>query len=106
MWYFKGRRRKKMVEMDKRLFVGIKISTVLQNDLNSPAPGTEHYFKADNVDYLQIINLGEEKFIGRYVKDGFPAADITNVSRNVCSIVRLITRGHRVEENSVHIYAS
>jgi hypothetical protein len=24
----------------------------------------------------------------------------------VCSIVRLITRGHRVEENSVRIYAS
>jgi hypothetical protein len=99
-------RRNEMGETDKRLFVGIKISTVLQNDLNSPAPGTEHYLKADNLDYLQIINIGEEKLIGRYVKDGFPAADITNVSRNVCSIVRLITRGHRIEESSVHIYAS
>jgi hypothetical protein len=95
-----------MVEMDKRLFVGIKISKALQNELNSPAPGTEHYFKADNADYLQIISMGEDKLIGRYVKDGFPAAGIDDVSRNVCSIVKLITRGHRLEETSVHIYAS
>ncbi len=95
-----------MLEGGKRLFVGIKISSELQNELNSPAPGTEHYFKPDNTDYLQIINMGEEKLIGRYIKDGFPATDIENVTRNVCSIVRLITRGHRIEETSVRIYAS
>ncbi len=95
-----------MAEEGKRLFVGIKISSELQNELNSPAPGTEHYFKSDNTEYLQIVHLGEEKFIGRYVKDGFPATDMDNVTRNICSIVRLITRGHRVEESSVRIYAS
>jgi hypothetical protein len=95
-----------MLEMGRRLFVGIKISTVLQNELDSPAPGTERYFKAENLDYLQIINMGDEKLIGRYVKDGFPAAEIDNVSRNVCSIVKLITRGRRIDDNAVHIYAS
>ena len=93
-----------MLDAGRRLFVGIKLSTKLQDDLNSPAPGTEHYFKADNVDYLHVVTMGEEKLIGRYVKDGFPAADMDNVSRNVCSIVKLITRGQSVEENSVHIY--
>jgi hypothetical protein len=95
-----------MLEPDKRLFIGIKISAALQNELSKPAPGTERYFEAQNPDYLQIVTVGEEKLIGRYVRDGFPATDIENVSRNVCSIVRLITRGHRIEENSVHIYAS
>lgn len=95
-----------MLEAGKRLFVGIKISSELQSELNSPAPGTEHYFKSDSDDYLRIVSLGDEKLIGRYIKDGFPATDIDNVTRNVCSIVRLITRGHRVEENSVRIYAS
>ena len=94
-----------MIDIRKRLFVGIKISTELQRNLNSPAPGTDHYFKADNVDYLQIVSLGEEKLIGRYIKDGFPVTEIDDVGRNVCSIVRLITRGHRIGENSVHIYA-
>jgi hypothetical protein len=94
-----------MAETGKRLFVGIKISNTLQNELNSPAPGTERYFKAEDGEYLQIVSVGEEKFIGRYVKDGFPVADIDDVSRNVRSIVKLITRGHAIGEDSVHIYA-
>ena len=73
---------------------------------NRPAPGTEHYFNADSADYLHVVTVGEQKLIGRYVKDGFPASDMDNVSRNVCSIVKLITRGHRIEEGYVHIYAA
>jgi hypothetical protein len=95
-----------MTDVGKRLFVGIKVSSALQNELNSPAPGTEHYFEGNNEDYLQIINLGEEKWIGRYVKDGYPVAAIGDVSRNVCSIIKLITRGRRIEEKEVHIYSS
>lgn len=96
-----------MIEEAKRLFVGIKISKALQVELDSPAPGTKRYFEGtDSKDYLQVINLGEDKFIGRYVKDGFPAAGISDVSRNVCSILKLITRGRRIEENDVHIYSS
>ena len=89
---------------DKRLFVGIKISTKLQHGLDSPAPGTDRYFKENNGDYLQIINQGDEKLIGRFIKDGFPVGDLDNVSRNVRSIVRIIAGDHRLEEDAVHIY--
>src|SRR4026207_1061605 len=88
----------------RRLFVGVKISTQLQTGLNSPAPGTDRYFKEDNGEYLQIINQGEDKFIGRYLKDGFPIGDLDNVSRNVRSIIRLIAGDHRIEEEAVRIY--
>lgn len=94
-----------MIEVGKQLFVGIKISTQLQNELDKPAPGTERYLKEDNAEHLQIVTLGEDRLIGRCVKDGFPVADIDNVSRNVLSIVKRITRGHRIEEDSVFIYA-
>jgi hypothetical protein len=93
-----------MLDTEKRLFVGIKVSNKLQTGLDSPAPGTELYFKQDNKDYLQVINFGEEKLIGRFLKDGFPADEIENVSRNVRSIVRLITRGQRLDDDAVHIY--
>lgn len=94
-----------MTEINKRLFVGIKISPKLQNELNNCASGTERYFKEDSEEYLQIVTLGEEKLIGKFLKDGFPVSDIDNVSRNVRSIVGLITRGHRLEEDSIRIYA-
>jgi hypothetical protein len=93
-----------MLDVGKRLFVGIKISKALQSELNNPAPGTEHYFKSEDVDYLQIISSGDDKLIGKYVQDGFPVSGIDIIGRNLCSVVKLITRGHRVEEDSVHIY--
>ena len=93
-----------MSDGDRRLFVGVKISTQLQTGLNSPAPGTDRYFKEDNGEYLQIINQGEDKLIGRYLKDGFPVHDLDNVSRNVRSIIRLIAGDHRIDEDSVRIY--
>jgi hypothetical protein len=95
-----------MAEVGKRLFIGVKISSALQNEINSPAPGTERYFEENNADYLQIINLGQDKLIGRYVEDGYPAVAIGDVSRNVCSILKLITRGRRIDEKEVHIYSS
>ena len=90
--------------MDKQLFVGMKISKQLQSGLDKPAPGTDRYFKEDNPDYLRIIHIGEDRVIGRFLKDGFPVADLDNVSRNVCSIVKLITGGQRISEDSVYIY--
>ena len=94
-----------MNDAAKRLFVGIKISTALQNELDRPAPGTQHYFEESNENSLQIVNLGAEKYIGRYIKNGFSLADIGDVGRNVCSIMKLIARGRRIEERDVHIYA-
>jgi len=94
-----------MYEVDKQLFIGIKISPKLQSELDNCAPGTEHYFKEDKPESLQIVSLGSEKLIGRFVRDGFPVSDIDNVSRNVCSIVKHITWGHRIAEHAVYIYA-
>jgi hypothetical protein len=95
-----------MVDLAKRLFVGIKISKALQNELDNPAPGTQHYFEGNEHNkYLQIINVGEQRIIGRYIKDGFPACGIGEVSRNVGSILKLITRGRRVEEKEIQIYS-
>jgi len=48
-----------MSELGKQFFIGIKISTKLQSQLDNPAPGTERYFKENNTEYLQIVTLGE-----------------------------------------------
>jgi hypothetical protein len=94
-----------MVDIDKRLFVGIKISAKLQRELDNCPRGVEHYFKKKDPESLEVVILGEEKLIGRFLQGGFPASEIENVSRNVRSIVTLITQGHRLAEDSVRIYA-
>ncbi|MBM4260968.1 MAG: hypothetical protein FJ145_05930 [Deltaproteobacteria bacterium] len=94
-----------MEESGNRLFVGIKITKALQEDIDSPAPGVKHYFESNNKEYLQIVQMRDEKFIGRYINDGFPVANLADVGRNVCSIVKLITKGKRIEEKEVQIYS-
>ena len=94
-----------MDDMDKRLFVGLKISPKLQRELDNCPRGGEHYFKERNPESLEIVTLGAEKLIGRYLQDGFPVSDIGNVSRNVRSVVTLIKQGYRLADDSVRIYA-
>ena len=95
-----------MIDGSRELFIGIKITKELQNELDNPAPGTRHYFDGSNRDeYLQIVDAGDEKFIGRVLKAGIPAADISDASRNVCSIVRLITKGRRIDDRDVKLFS-
>ena len=94
-----------MHEADQRLFIGIKISAKLQRELDNCTRETERYFKEDKPESLQIVTLGEDKLIGRFLRDGFPVNDIDNVSRNVRSIVALITSGYRIAEDAIQIYA-
>jgi hypothetical protein len=54
---------------------------------------------------LQIVTFGEERVIGRFLRDGYPVTDIDNVSRNIRSIITLITGGSVIEEDSIRIYA-
>ena len=95
-----------MIDLTKRMFVGIKITKALQNELDSPAPGSQQYFQdGGNNEFLQIVSLGEQKIIGKYIQDGFPATDIGKVSRTVSTMLKLITRGRRIEENDIQIYS-
>lgn len=94
-----------MENTERQLFVGIKITKALQLELDSPAPGTVQYLEAaDDPDYLEVISLGEDKFIGRYLQNGYPVHGMADVSRKICSILKQITRGRRIEENEVRIH--
>jgi hypothetical protein len=93
-----------MHELDRRLFVGVKISAKLQREMDNCARGNERYFKEDKPESLQIITLGEDRLLGRFLQDGFPVNDIDNISRNVRSVVGVITAGYRLAEDSIRIY--
>jgi hypothetical protein len=95
------------MDLAGRLFVGIKISKAMQNDLDNPAPGTKQYFDGNEQNgYLQIITAGEHRIIGRYVEDVFSAPNISEISASVGNLVKLITRGRRIEEQDIQIYSS
>ena len=93
------------MELSKQLFIGIKVSRALQTELDSPAPGTKQYLEPGTPDYLEFLTMGDDKIIGRYIEGGCTAGQVEMVGRNVCSTVRIVTRGFRIAEESVLIYA-
>jgi hypothetical protein len=86
-----------------RLFVGMKISTTLQRDLDRCAGGAERYFD-DKPESLQDCQLWRGQDHRKVFARRVPVTDIENVSRAVGSILILITSGHRIEEDSIRIY--
>jgi hypothetical protein len=90
--------------MEKELFIGLKISPKLQRELDGSAPGNQRYFKGIAPESLQIVTQGEDRLIGRSLSDGFPVNGLDNVSRNIRSVITLITNGHRIEDDSIRIY--
>ena len=92
------------MQMAKQLFVGIKVSRALQTELDSPAPGTKHYLEPGTPGNLEIVTMGDDKIIGRYVENGIRADEVGTLGRNVCSLVRIVARGYRIEEESVLVY--
>jgi hypothetical protein len=95
-----------MNEGETGLFVGIKISPKLQRELDNCSRETQRYFVEDQPESLQIVTLGEDKLMGRFLRAGFPVRDLDNVSRNIRSIITRMMRGLHIAEDAVHIYAA
>ncbi len=92
------------MEVTKRLFIGIKVSSALQTELDKPASGTKQYLEPGTPDHLEFVTMAGDNIIGRYMQDGCTADEVGIVGRRVCSIVRIVTRGYRIDEDSVLIY--
>jgi hypothetical protein len=95
-----------MLDTHPRLFIGIKISRKLQEELDRAHPGSDRYLNKGSPDDLDVITKGEAKVIGRYLDNRFPTSNIESVSRKVCSIIKLITHGQRIEDSSIHLYVA
>jgi len=61
-----------MDEVERRLFMGIKVSPKLQGELDHCVSGTECYFKEDKPEYLQFLTLGEESSLEDSYETVFP----------------------------------
>ena len=54
--------------------------------------------------FRQLVALGDDRIIGRFLHNGFPTGDSGDVGRNVRSIVNPISGGHDSADDAVHVY--
>ncbi len=105
--------RKKSMKLDKscQLFFGRKIDSKLREALAQAKPGDRRYFEepdspqVQDSEFLRIITVQEEQWIGKVVKPGINVTDIEDIQRNVVSILRRIAPDVRMSLSTIKIYA-
>ena len=93
------------MQIDKvcQLFFGRKIDGKLREALTQAKLGDRRYF--EDADFLRVISVGEEEWIGKIVKPGVDVGDVEDIQRNVVSILRRIAPTVRPTSASIKIFA-
>jgi hypothetical protein len=68
-------------------FLGLKITSKLQDGLDKSSPNNKFYFKDNNPDFLQVVTIESDKYIGKVVEQGVEYKKIEDVCKNIISIL-------------------
>jgi hypothetical protein len=86
-------------------FLGIKINTKLQEGLDKSNPLNRFYFQDDNPEFLQIITIDQDKYIGKFVEQGAGYRAMEDICRNIISIMRKLCPDMSITIDSIRVLA-
>lgn len=94
------------MKLDKTcaLFFGTKIDSKLREALSQCKPGERKYFDGASEEFLRILEVDEEKWLGKVINPGPAVTEVDDIQRNIVSILRRIAPGGRVTPQSIKIF--
>jgi hypothetical protein len=94
------------MKLDKTtsLFFGTKIDSKLREALSQAKPGDKKYFDGSSEEFLRIVELPDEKWIGKVIKPGPVVTEVDDIQRNIVSIMRRVAPTARVSASGIRIF--
>ena len=94
------------MKLDKTtsLFFGTKIDSKLREALSQAKPGDKKYFDGTSEEFLRIVELPDEKWIGKVIKPGPIVTEVYDIQRNIVSIMRRVAPTARVSPSQIRIF--
>ena len=94
------------MKLDKScaLFFGTKIDSKLREALSQCKPGEKKYFDGSSEDFLRILEVQEEKWLGKVINPGPAVTEVDDIQRNIVSILRRVAPNARVAASSIKIF--
>ncbi|KPJ59248.1 MAG: hypothetical protein AMJ42_02125 [Deltaproteobacteria bacterium DG_8] len=86
-------------------FLGLKITSKLQEGLDKCNSYNKFYFEKDNPEFLQIITIDSDKYIGRAVEQGIEYKKIEDIGRNIISIIHKLCPDIPISIDSIKLLA-
>lgn len=94
------------MKLDKTcsLFFGTKIDSKLREALSQAKPGDKKYFDGSSEEFLRILEVQDEKWIGKVIKPGPVVTEVDDIARNIVSIMRRVAPAGRVAASGIRIF--
>jgi len=94
------------MKLDKAssLFFATRIDSKLREGLALSKPGDKKYFDGSSEDFLRILEVEEEKWVGKVIKGGTPVTEVDDIQRNVLSILRRVAPNARIPISHLKIF--
>ena len=87
------------------IFVGIKISGRLQDQLDASDASVKQFFEENNPEYLQRMHIDYDEFIGKVTENGASLENLSNMLMNVKSMLRMICPKFSFPDNALKVFA-
>ena len=94
------------MKLDKTtaLFFGTKIDSKLREALSQSKTGDKKYFDGTSEEFLRILEIEDEKWIGKVIKPGPVVTEVDDIQRNIVSIMRRVAPTARVSASGIRIF--
>jgi hypothetical protein len=94
------------MKLDKTsaLFFGTRIDSKLREGLALSKPGDKKYFDGSSEEFLRVIEMPDEKWVGKVIRGGIPVTEVDDIQRNVLSILRRVAPNARIPASQVKIF--
>ena len=79
-----------MKSQGNTIFVGIKTNEKLHAQLDSSKSEMKSLFKDNNPEYLQILQIDDDEYIGKIIKSDISIEHLNNLLMNVKTMLKMI----------------
>lgn len=87
------------------IFVGIKITDKLREQLDTCNASMKPFFAGNNPEHLQIVRVDEEEYIGKIIASGAALETLGNMRMNVKTMLQMICPKFTFLEGALKVLA-
>lgn len=87
------------------IFIGIKTSERLLDQLDSSKASMKPFFKENNPEYLQIMQIDNNQYIGKTIESGTSLENLSNILMNVKTMLKMICPSFSFADDAIKILA-
>lgn len=94
-----------MQSQGNTIFVGLKINDRLRDQLDASNASMKPFFATNNPEYLQIMRIDSEDYIGKAIASGTSLEALSNMLMNVKTMLQMICPKFAQTEGAIKILA-